>query len=387
MKLTIAVLVAATLAFPIVGSLPPEDPVYTQYIVGFYELPEDRETYLGDRVVDVNEELLFFVVETLVPAVFEVKVGLDSNVRYYELNLEAIHATLVPNDTFYNQYQYDMKPATTNMELAWDKGFGTTATKVCVGDTGQNRAHEDLSGATYYYWKDEVNGKTAAYDDNGHGSHVTGTIGATPNNAKGVAGISKVSIGGVKLLNSRGSGTISQVANGITDCKNSGAHVHSYSLGTTGDYAAIRDAVAGAVAAGGFIAAASGNGGCNNCVEYPAKYTGVTGVGSTGPTNGVSSFTSKGAELDFAAPGEDIPSTWTSKPPCNKTNGNTCYVLSSGTSMATPHVAGLAGLVKSNNPSFTATQVYDRLKATALDLGAAGRDTSYGEGLIQGAAA
>lgn len=375
-------------ALPDLGvSNPPVNDEPVNYLVGFFALPSERATYAGEPVTGVNEDLGFFLVAARNPLAFQARAGVDENVRYIQEDLEAFTSSLVPNDTFYNQYQYDMKPATTNMELAWDKGFGTTATKVCIGDTGANRAHEDLVGATYYFWKDQVNGKTAAYDDNGHGSHVTGTVGATPNNAKGVAGISKVSIGNVKLLNRQGSGTISQVANGITSCTNSGSHIQSYSLGTTGDFASIRDAIAASVAAGNFIAAASGNGGCTNCVEFPAKYTGVTGVGSTGKTNVVSSFTSQGAELDFSAPGESIPSTWSENPPCNKTNANTCYVLSSGTSMATPHVAGLAGLVKSNNPTFTATQIYDRLKVTALDLGAAGRDTTYGEGLIQGAAA
>ncbi len=373
---------------PLAQGQPDPGALTTRYVIGFYELPAVRDAYMGDPVVEVSEDLNFFVVETLnPPEIFAAKVVLDANAQYYEEDLEIFAASLVPNDAFYNQYQYDMKPATTNMELAWNKGFGSTATKVCIGDTGANRAHEDLVGATYYHWFDAVSAKTAAYDDNGHGSHVTGTIGATPNNAKGVAGISKVSIGNVKLLNSRGSGTVTQVANGINSCTNSGSHIQSYSLGTTSDSSTIRNAVAAAVSAGNFIAAATGNGGCSNCVEYPAKYAGVTGVGSTGATNGVSSFTSKGAELDFSAPGENIPSTWTGKQPCTKQNANTCYVLSSGTSMATPHVAGLAGLVKSNNPGFTAGDIYNRLDSTALDLGAAGRDTTYGEGLIQGAAA
>ncbi|HVL88152.1 MAG TPA: S8 family serine peptidase [Candidatus Thermoplasmatota archaeon] len=357
------------------------------WIVAFHELPEDRSTYAGQTVVSVNEDLRFFVVDVSTPHEFFATTARDDNVRYVERDLEVVRASLVPNDTHYANYQYDMKPATTNMELAWDKGFGTTSTKVCVGDTGQRRTHEDFQGVTWYHWFDAINGKTTAYDDNGHGSHVTGTIAAMPNNAKGVAGITKVAIGGVKLLNTRGSGTVSQVANGINSCTGSGAHIHSYSLGTTGDSSTIRNAINAALDAGAFIAAASGNGGCSNCVEYPAKYPGVTAVGSTGKTNVVSSFTSKGPELDFSAPGEDIPSLWTDKQPCTKQNADRCYVLSSGTSMATPHVAGLAALVKSNNPGFTSQQIYDRLKSTAMDLGASGHDSTYGWGLIRGGAA
>jgi subtilisin family serine protease len=353
------------------------------WVVGFYKLPADRSNYLGEKVVGVSEDLNYFLVETENPTLLKAKTTADQNVRYLEPDLEAVHASLTPNDTFYNQYQYDMKPGTTNMENAWDRSTGTTSVKLCLVDTGQNRAHQDLNGLTYFYWKDEVRGRAGAYDDNGHGSHVTGTAAAEFNNAQGVAGIAPgASIGGIKVLNSAGSGTWTQVANGVTDGKNAGCHIESLSLGGAGGAQVLADAVASFINGGGFMAAAAGNGGpCTNCVEYPAKYAGVTGVSCSKAGNAWCSYSSEGPEVDLIAPGDTIASTWTNKQPCAGNDYN-CYVLASGTSMSTPHVAGLAALYKSTHGTATGSAIETALKNGALNLGFPA--ARQGAGLIQG---
>jgi subtilisin family serine protease len=355
------------------------------WIVGVYAMPADRSSYLGQRVVGVNDQVDFLLVETDNPGQLRADAARDPNVRYVEQDLLAVHASLVPNDTFYNQYQYDMKPGTTNMENAWDRSTGTSATKLCIVDTGQYRAHEDLSGLTYFYWKDEVGGNANAFDDNGHGTHVTGTAAAALNNGKGVAGIAPgASIGGIKVLNGQGSGTFTQVANGITDGRTAGCHIESLSLGAGSTTQALNDAVAAFINGGGFMAAAAGNGGpCTNCVEYPAKLAGVTAVTCSDSDNALCSFSSEGPEADLIAPGKSIASTWTAnKSPCHRRDGNHCYVLASGTSMSTPHVAGLAALYKSTHSAASGSAIETALKNGARDLGLSA--ARQGAGLIQG---
>jgi subtilisin family serine protease len=387
-KLTILAMTLVMLAAPVAMAIPEllGEKETVDYVVGFYTMPQgDASLYMGEPVMSANDDINFYVVRTSDPQLFEVKARLDPNVRYLEVDVpDAAHASFVPNDTFYNQYEYDMKPATTNMEAAWDKTTGSTAVKLCILDTGQRRTHEDLSGLSYFYWKDEINGNAAAYDDNGHGSHVTGTAAAKINNGKGVAGIaSGASIGGIKVLNRQGSGTWTQVANGITDGKNAGCFVESLSLGGAGGAQVLADAVASFVNGGGVMAAAAGNGGpCTNCVEYPGKYTGVTTVTCSKSGNAWCSYSSEGPEVDLIAPGDTIASAWTNRQPCNNTNADTCYVLASGTSMSTPHVAGLAALYKSTHAAASGTDTVTALKNGAKSLGFTA--ARQGAGLIQG---
>jgi thermitase len=375
------VLLAAPLAYAI-GPASAASP--HAYVVAFESLPAERGHYGGAPVVGASEDLRFLVVMTDNPHALEAIAHDDANVRYVVEDLEAMHATLVPNDAYYAQLQYDMKPATTNMEAAWSVTLGASAVKLCIVDTGQDRSHEDLSSLSYWYWKDEVNGKATPYDDNGHGTHVTGTAAARANNGLGVAGIAPgATIGAVKVLGRTGSGTWTQVANGIVDCANAGAHVESISIGG-GASSVLQDAVTYATGRGVFIAAAAGNSGpCTNCVDYPGAYAAVVAVACSDASNRQCSFSSEGPQVDLTAPGDSIASTWPAgKSPCRKPDGNHCYVYSSGTSMSTPHVAGLAALYLSAHPGSTAAQIEAALKAGARDLGLSA--AKQGSGLIQG---
>lgn len=355
------------------------------YVVRVGVLPDDRSHYAGEPAESANEALRFLVVRPGNPEAFERRLEADPNVLGFEQDLELYQALLTPTDPLYAGYQYDLKPATTNMELAWDTTRGATSTVVCVADTGQYRAHQDFVGVTWGPWKDFVSNKANAYDDNGHGTHVTGTIAAVMDNGKGIAGMAAVTVAGAKVLNRQGSGTVSGVANGISWCADIGAHVISLSLG--GGYSStIETAVNYATGKGALVVAAAGNSGpCTDCVNYPAKLPAAFAVACTDASNAQCGFSSEGPEVDIAAPGKDIASTYPPLGSCGRKNSN-CYVLMSGTSMSTPHVAALAALVKSAHPAFTADDLRNRITSTAVDLGAAGIDDEFGAGLIQGSA-
>lgn len=384
MKLTILFAAAAALALaPAAGALTVESTAHavtSHWIVGFYQLPADRSQYAGNPVVNVNDVIDFFVVETANPNELKAFGNLDTNVRYIEADLEVVHTDLVPNDPYYSQ-QYSMKPTAVNAEVAWDKGFGTTSTKLCIVDTGQDRTHPDLSSLTFFYWKDEVNGKLSAYDDHGHGTHVTGTAAARTNNGVGVAGLAPgVSVGATKVLNRRGSGTWAQVSNGVTDCGTAGAHIESLSLGGSSGSSTLQNAVTSFLNGGGFMAAAAGNSGpCTNCVGYPAAYAGVTAVACSDESNSFCSFSSQGPQVSLIAPGSNIISTAASGS-CSLCDPSG-YISLSGTSMSTPHVAGVAALYKSTHPTATGSAIQTALKAGAKNLGLP--SDQQGAGLLQ----
>jgi subtilisin family serine protease len=380
-----ACLVAASLvavALPADGR-PGSGPV--DYIVLFDALPAERGHYGGEPVVAADESLRFLVVRAGDPEALERRAARDPHVAGYERDLEDMHALLTPTDPLYAGYQYDLKPATTNVEAAWDVTLGASDVLVCVVDTGQYRAHQDFAGTLWGPWKDFVAGKANAYDDNGHGTHVAGTIAAGLGNGKGVAGVAPaVTLAAAKVLNRQGSGTYSAVAMGITWCADQGAEVINLSLGG-GFSSTVANAVTYATGRGALVVAAAGNSGpCGNCVSYPARQAEAMAVSCTDQANALCSFSSQGPEVDIAAPGKSIASTYPAGvQPCQKRNTD-CYVLLSGTSMSAPHVAGLAALVKSAHPALTMEQVRARIQATAADLGATGPDALYGAGLMRG---
>jgi thermitase len=243
--------------------------------------------------------------------------------------------SFTPNDTYYASYQWNMRKI--QADLAWDYTTGSSAVKIAIIDTGVQSSHPDLSGkvtAGYNF----VSNNTNANDDNGHGTHCAGIAAAKTNNATGVAGVGwNCSIMPVKVLNRFGSGSFSAIANGINWAKNNGAKVLSLSLGATSGSSTLSSAISSAWNAGCVIVAAAGNSG-NTTPNYPAYYSQCIAVGSTTSTDARSSFSNYGASwVDVAAPGSSIASTYT----------NSSYVLMDGTSMATPHVAGLAGLLYS----------------------------------------
>lgn len=254
---------------------------------------------------------------------------------------------------------------------------------VAVLDTGVNLAHPDLQ-ANLVPGNTFVPGTSSPEDDNGHGTHVAGIIGAVINNG-GVIGVApQAKIMPVKVLDSTGIGGLDQIANGITWAANNGAQVINLSLGAFGDYKVLRDAVNLAYNDKGvLIVASAGNCGdpltwrLNVCpsldaTSWPAAYANAMAVASTDENDNQSSFSTQASYVEIAAPGSNIYSTYL--------NGN--YATASGTSQAGPHVAGLAAAVWSVSPGWTNAQVRAAIQNTAVDLGAAGRDDQFGYGRI-----
>jgi len=260
----------------------------------------------------------------------------------------------------------------TNHNLVLDSGANAGAgVKVAVVDTGIELTHPDLA-ANIIGGYNAIDPTKSANDDNGHGSHVAGII-AGADNAIGVLGVApQASLLAVKVLNRRGSGFYSDIIEGIQWSVNNGAQVINMSLGGSADSTALHNAIIAATNAGVVIVVAAGNSGPgDNTVNYPGKYAEVIAVSATTSSNVLASFSSRGPEVDLAAPGYNIYS-------CYK---GATYKTLSGTSMATPHVAGVAALVIASGINGV-ENVRARLQQTADDLGAAGKDNLYGYGLV-----
>lgn len=220
-------------------------------------------------------------------------------------------------------------------------------------------------------------------DDHGHGTHCAGIVGAEKN-GEGIIGVSR----GAKIMPLKAgccAGWLytSDIVSAIYYAADNGADVISMSFGGTGYSSAMRDALAYARDKGVALFAAAGNSG-DSTVSYPAGYEGVIGVGATTNSDTVAYFSTRNSTVDISAPGVNIYSTLpTYRVAFNSEyDMSTAYDFCSGTSMATPMAAGVAALILSRNPKYTPAQVENALKSNADDLGAPGRDDSYGYGRV-----
>ncbi|MFF3020415.1 S8 family serine peptidase [Streptomyces sp. NPDC057939] len=228
-------------------------------------------------------------------------------------------------------------------------GEGVTA---YIIDTGVRITHQDFGGRASYGY-DAIDNDNTAQDGHGHGTHVAGTVGGT---AHGVA--KKAKIVGVRVLNNQGSGTTAQVVAGIDWVTRNAVKpaVANMSLGGGAD-SALDTAVRNSIAAGITYAVAAGNESTDASTKSPARVGEAITVGSTTNTDAKSSFSNYGSILDIFAPGSNITSTWGT--------GDTATNTISGTSMASPHVAGAAAIYLSQNPTSTPAQVSAGLVAAA----------------------
>ena len=270
------------------------------------------------------------------------------------------------------------------LKRAWDVTTGTSQVTVAVIDTGVAAGHPDLKGQVLK-GIDVVNGDDDATDDHGHGTHVAGTVAAASNNRRGVTGVAwGVRVLPVKVLGAGGSGTSCDVFAGMVEAVDAGAHILNLSLGAAGTCpAAFRLAVEYATYKKVLVVASAGNDALQGGPSAaPANCTGVLGVGATDPNDKPGVFSTFGPQVDVSAPGVDIIST-----ALQAKTLRFVYESYSGTSMAAPHVSGLAALVKSKHPDWTPQQISDAITQTADDRGVRGRDDFYGAGRINAARA
>jgi serine protease len=378
------------------------------------------------------------------------------------------YASVYPDDPYY-KYQWNFDDDNTinpgeasvnpyggvngggiGMEDAWEVTSGSAGVVVAVVDTGI--AYEDYSipssergtvkgGVKVYqrapdlaassFWVnvdeiagngldddgngfvDDLNGWDFIYNDahpndnNGHGTHVAGTVAQATNNTYGVAGIaSETTLMPLKVLDYSGGGTDLTVAEGIHYAEDNGADIISLSLGGSSFSATLLEAVRNASESGVVVVAASGNDGAGS-VGYPAAYDDyVIAVGATRYDETLAYYSNYGASLDLVAPGGDVTVDQNSDgygdgvlqmtfkpyddsvfPPLLADPTDWGFYFFQGTSMATPHVSGVVALLLALDSSLTPTQIRHALESTAEDKGDFGRDNVYGWGLMDAKAA
>ena len=258
---------------------------------------------------------------------------------------------------------------------AWPSSQGEG---VCVAvlDTGIDRTHPDLV-ANYRGGVSFVPGATTPMDDHGHGTHCAGTI-AAPINGVGVVGVAPSAyLYAVKVLNSAGSGSFSQIISGIDWAIQNRMHIVSMSLGGGAAPAALETICNTAWSRGLLLVAAAGNSGtpvppATSTVGFPAKYKNVIAVSAIDSANSLASFSSRGPEVDVCAPGVNVLST---------TRGGG-YGNMSGTSMACPHVAGAAAVIWGAHRFATNEQIWNLLAFYVDNIGPPGWDANFGYGRV-----
>lgn len=306
----------------------------------------------------------------------------DPRVEHAE-RMSLLHASFVPNDPLYDAKQWHLKRV--GAESAWEYtcGRGVTVAVIDTGvacfDKGPFMKGTDLQGTRCEGGYNFVDNNTDAYDDHGHGTHVAGTIAQTTNNGMGTAGLAYcATLMPVKVLSKQGYGTVAAVADGIRFAADNGAQVINMSLGGPIKSKILEDAVSHAIKKGALIVAAAGNSG--RSVGWPAAYPGVVAVSATDSNDKIAWFSSRGPEVAIAAPGVGV----TQQTVCNG-GKDKCEIFGtfSGTSMASPHVAGVAAMIVGAG----VTDI-DSVRASLTSTAVAKDDAKlYGAGIVDAAKA
>ncbi|MCP2728059.1 S8 family peptidase [Limnofasciculus baicalensis] len=269
------------------------------------------------------------------------KSQLSKETEYIEPNY-VYSAFYTPNDPDYTK-QWNMH--SINVETAWDETKGSGMT-VAVIDTGISPV-PDLETTKFVRGYDFVNDQIDALDDNGHGTHVAGTVAQSTNNGYGVTGVAyEASLMPLKVLSGSGSGTVSDIAESIKFAADNGADVINMSLGGGGVSELMQEAINYAHSKGVVIIAAAGNSG-QNSASYPARYPHVIGVSALDSVGEKAPYSNYGAGVDISAPGGSESGKIVQETINPKTN-ESVFAGFQGTSMASPHVAGVAALIKAS---------------------------------------
>ena len=379
-----------------------------EVIVKFHEevAEDDRNSVIQQHECSIKDICpsanlyLLDIPDYLTPPVMVEIIGGHEIVDYAELNYYA-RAVFMPDDPYFG-YQWNMdnpNHTSINMEEAWTIQVGDPNVIIAVLDTGV--AYEnydtylqapDLAETHFVPGYDFVNNDEHPNDDEGHGTHVTGTIAQSTNNDLGVAGVAYgCSIMPVKVLDEEGSGSHFDIANGLHFAADNRAKVINMSFGSSQNSSTLEDAIAYAFEHGVTLVCAAGNDYENgNPTIYPAAYNDYCiAVGATRYDDTRAYYSSTGDYVDIAASGGDtnvdqngdgypdgiLQQTFVEDP------DDFAYWFFQGTSMASPHVTGAAGLVISNGIT-DPNQVREALEMTATDLGEPGKDDEYGWGLL-----
>ena len=284
----------------------------------------------------------------------------------------------VPDDaSFPTMYGLDKIDAPEGWDTAYGPGVfpSTGGIRVGVVDTGVDRSHADLGAKVKACAQALTNfgilQNGSCNDDHGHGTHTAGTIAALTNNGIGVAGVApNADLAICKALNIAGSGFATDIIKCINWLRTTGgARIISMSIGSTGTTTAYDRELSAAAAAGVLLIAAAGNDG-NTTMNYPAGHRDVVSVAATDRNDAKASFSNCNADVEVAAPGVDILST---------VPGG--YGTMSGTSMAAPHVSGVAAVLMWQK-GLSAAATRSLLSSSSDDLGPAGKDTCFGAGRV-----
>ncbi len=303
----------------------------------------------------------------------------DPLVEYAGLNYIA-HVAGEPTDPAWWR-QWDLRQI--GAPAAWDMSTGGDLI-IAVIDTGVDASHPDLANKLVAGY-DFVSGDNTPNDDHGHGTHVAGIIAAAANNGVGIAGVAWTArIMPIKVLDAQGNGSYYQIIQGIRYAADHGARVINLSLGGSQADPNLRAAIQYARDKGCLVVAATGNQGSS--VLYPAAYPEALAVAATNDRQDTPDYSNYGPEVDVAAPGgSDTAGIYSLAP-----GGS--YATMYGTSMAAPHVAGLAALIWAAAPTWPAPDVIHLLEETASRVGRtpydqSGRNDQLGYGEVNAAAA
>lgn len=322
---------------------------------------EQQYTHLPAVAVTANQETVKDLKQD--PDILYV----ENNVTFTAAGSTDFNVLSDGTDTSDNFEQWNLEPI--QVKQAWKAGLTGKNVKIAVIDSGIS-PHDDLSIAGGY---SAVSYTSSYKDDNGHGTHVAGIIGAK-HNGYGIDGTaSEAQVYAVKALDQNGSGDLQSLLQGIDWSITHGMDIVNMSLGTTSDSKILHDAVDKAYEQGILLVAASGNGGNGKSVNYPAAYSSVVAVSATNEKNQLASFSTTGDEVEFSAPGTNITSTYI----------NQYYATGSGTSQATPHAAAMFALLKQRDPAETNVQLRAEMLNHIVDLGNKGCDQQFGYGFIQ----
>lgn len=316
-----------------------------------------------------------------------------------------------PNDQYFlppGEVQWNMRSTNDSdihMEAAWDIQRASKSVVVAIVDTGvayeeygQYMVADDLVGTWFLQGYDFVNNDVHADDDNGHGTHVAGTVAQRTNNGVGCAGVAwGCTIMPIKVMDRAGEGADSMIVEGITFAVDHGADIINCSLGGPDANPFLEAAVDYAHSKGVVVCGAAGNDGVGS-IEYPAAYANCIAVGATTSIKTRAPYSNFGSAIDVVAPGGDMDHDYNKDGhrdgiyQCTFAQegtpfGGFTYKGMDGTSMACPHVAGVAALVKTRHPDWGPDDITYAIASTCRPLGTPGWNAEYGWGLIDAAAA